>query len=119
MTVLDRLNALRTEATPGPWHWLSGNETDQWAAPDQVIRYRVLESAGRAVLQHAQTWQIRDAEADLIVAAVNALPALLRIARAARPMANLPHPLSADEREQWLTRQAELRSALSDLEANT
>ena len=43
--------------------------------------------------------------------------ALVEIAKAARPMANLPYPLSADERTQWLTRQGELRSALARLDS--
>ena len=43
---------------------------------------------------------------------ISALAAVERLVEAARPMANLPYPLSADERQQWLIRQNQLRAAL-------
>lgn len=91
--ILDRLEQLRTEATPGEW---KRNGPFVIAEPGQLI----VEKRGLFVA----------ANLHLIVAAVNALPALLRIARAAE----------AHVRGGWCESNAagaELRSALSDLEA--
>jgi hypothetical protein len=41
--------------------------------------------------------------------------ALVNIAKAARPMADLPWPLSFDERQQWIVKQNQLREALAAL----
>jgi len=43
--------------------------------------------------------------------------ALVEIAEAARPMANLPWPLSADERQEWIVAQNRLRDALARLDS--
>lgn len=105
MTVLDRLDALRTEATPGPW-----------------------ASALDAIVIHADDSGVDFAAANdaLAASAVNALPALLRIARAAakldREMAEEHSAFTGDgtyERYLRYRTEAELTDALSDLEANT
>lgn len=108
MTVLDRLDALRTEATPGPWIEDAG--------------YRVRDAAGVVITEgkHMTGWNGRDSA--LIVAAVNALPALLRIARAAEvALAALVEEIdwypNNEAPEATVKATAELRSALSDLEA--
>ena len=43
----------------------------------------------------------------------DALAAVERLVEAARPMANLPAPVSADERQQWIIRQNQLRDVLA------
>jgi hypothetical protein len=70
VTDLDRLASLAEAATPGPWMWEDGHEMlgSEWVG-DETLRYRLLTARGRFVLEHVQTWQIRDAEADFIAAA--------------------------------------------------
>ena len=72
MTTTDRLRALLAEATPGPWQ-----ATEKRGKRDGYVR-----SGDRTLAD----MRLRNGEADaaLIVAAVNALPALLDVADAAR-----------------------------------
>lgn len=89
----DRLRALLAEATPGPW---KGNDTVIWQDGDPVLDERIAANDPKAgpiiAAEHligkfaASTFgprPVRGANARLIVAAVNALPALLDIADAA------------------------------------
>ena len=78
---------LLAKATPRPWRWDEPGQNEPgepWSLADQRIDYRLLRGGNRYVLEHAQTWQIRPQEADLIVAAVNEYEALLDIADAVR-----------------------------------
>jgi len=43
--------------------------------------------------------------------------ALVEIAKHAQPMADLPWPLSADERQEWIVAQNRLRDALARLDS--
>lgn len=102
MSVLDRLEALRAEATPGPWTDDSG--------------YRVREAEGEVITEgkYMPGWNGHDST--LIAETHNALPALLRIARAADSFLDLNLGYMVEPMQEAT---AELRSALSDLEANT
>ena len=64
-----------------------------------VLRHGI--DAGRAQLPNAD-WSGEDA----------ALAAVESLVEAAEPMANLPWPLSADERQEWIVNQNRLRDAL-------
>lgn len=123
MNVVDRLDVLRTEATPGPWEILHGWSTEKYAANvTQADDAEPREGHDLSNVAHS----LRVDDAALIVAAVNALPALLRIARAA---AAWDAHVKAGEKpagslaamQRWMDEQEpladELRSALSDLEA--
>ena len=66
---LDELRRLLAEATPGPWFTY---EWDVWASDAHGEEFVVYSNP------HTKP------DADLIVAAVNALPALLRVAEAAQ-----------------------------------
>ena len=98
---IDELQRLHEAATKGPWK--------------QVLGCFVDHAEGVAADC------INDEDADLIVAMRNALPALLRVARAAKNIAGNV-PLDIDPRIRWLEVQvgreewAELLAALGELE---
>lgn len=78
------LRRLLAGATPGPWEWVSDDleirasyeDGDEWVLDDVICQWP----------------QPKDAA--LIVAAVNALPALLGVARALESVANYAHLFS-------------------------
>ena len=86
--MLDELERLLKDATPGPWvatpkTWKSKTNNYTWTACGIESRDpELVEIGGGAIAYAADTGQIAPANAALICAAVNALPALLRVARA-------------------------------------
>lgn len=79
---IERLRALLAAATPGPWR------------ADSDGRVLAVASADDDFLV-ATCWTSRyDLDAELIASAVNALPALLEIAKAARPHRVCDHPIA-------------------------
>ena len=100
MTVdLAALAKLASEATPGPWIRPWASLEVHWMGGDDVLKSQV--------------------NLDLIVAAVNALPALVRVALAARAAANLIHMADWDPptlHEAILRADSTLRAALADLD---
>ena len=89
------LAALLDAATPRPWAWATDEGApvyvQLYATDEAVDEYEadVLSSDERGVL-------VSDADAALIVAAVNALPRLLEIERAAREVGHM-HPWYGDD----------------------
>jgi hypothetical protein len=78
MTTTKRLRALLAEATPGPWRF--GD-----AHPDELVVADSMTLAGATtVVCYGEPDDEGKADAALIAAAVNALPALLDVAEAAR-----------------------------------
>ncbi len=73
--LLDTLEALERQATPGPWEEHESPEEGFW-----------IESANGGLVSTDTGLHIwpREADTNLMIAARNALPALLRMARAAR-----------------------------------
>jgi hypothetical protein len=77
VTIIERLRALLAEATPGPWAWTeTGGPFALVMGPDgdELVHVRMNLGLGSNP----------DRDAALIAAAVNALPALLDVAEAAR-----------------------------------
>lgn len=72
---IEELRFLRREATPGPWRWWTSNSHRRLSSDatgkdgDVVSAFRARD--GLSILS------VKDADADLIVAAVNELSALL------------------------------------------
>ena len=76
-TRLDRLERLRAEATPGPWYQ-DHSQRGNWGIWDANNRCILLALARCAPVQEV---------AEYLLAAANALPALLELARAAKKWA--------------------------------
>jgi hypothetical protein len=80
MSEIERLRALLAEATPGPWRarkWDAPRMVEVHAATKPpVVPWSGFDDSSRTKTEH-------DANATLIAAAVNALPALLDVAEAA------------------------------------
>jgi len=72
VTTIERLRGLLAVATPGPWSW------DRVTGGIRVRDHYVIASLG----MH----RFPNADEVLVVGAVNALPALLAVAEAARPI---------------------------------
>jgi hypothetical protein len=89
VTTIERLRALLAEATPGPWqqsHFLDqrayAHMPESWKAErraEEALLIRPADPLGNAVAGARL-----DSNRALIAAAVNALPALLDVAEAAR-----------------------------------
>lgn len=79
-SLLDRLAELQANATPGPWRARNLGRHDSSA----IVREGEAAALGNTFGGHGA------ADAAVIVAAVNALPALLRIARAAEALTKPP-----------------------------
>jgi hypothetical protein len=121
MSTIERLRALLAEATPGPWRhgplfW------EAWATDaDGAMTVRVAEvphggydpesDRMRGVFVDPGIDRSREPDAALIAAAVNALPALLDVAEAARLVAQW-----ADNAAEWSV-PPPLRGELRDLSA--
>jgi hypothetical protein len=102
---IDELQRLHEAATKGPWRPQADDEHDIEADAGEVVGNYDWEEGGC----------IHRSDRDLIVAMRNALPALLRVARAARRC------LDGSEVDGWHTPMrevdvAELREALGELE---
>ena len=86
MTDLDHLMELRAKATPGPW--MTRRVETPGDGPDSFAE--LIDTEARAVMRHpahgarGANWAPEEADAALIVAAVNALPDLVRELKEAR-----------------------------------
>jgi len=108
-SALDQLEALLAAATEGPWgraDWSIDDGPDRFTIeaysaevprpgclsiwPDGIVKHRVAET---------HEGERPDADAALIVAAVNSLPALLACARALEPFGRVDH--HPDEPDHW------------------
>ena len=82
MSEIERLRGLLAEGTPGPWRarkWASPRMVEVIAATKPpIVPWSGFDDSGRTKTEH-------DANAALVAAAVNALPALLDVAEAAGP----------------------------------
>lgn len=76
--VIERLEALLEKATPGPW--LYRHKSASWhRPPPEGTAY----SYGESIMNPDDDWSsLKDDDIALIAEAINALPALLRLARA-------------------------------------
>jgi len=83
MTTIERLRALLAEATPGPWRarkWPSPRMVEVLATTKPpIVPWSGFDDSDRTLKEH-------DANAVLIAAAVNGLPALLDAAEAVQRM---------------------------------
>lgn len=86
-TITDRIAELRRlllKATPGPWafaNWMSGDR------PSSITSlHRPGQAEAVAICPRYKADKFRQVDARLIIAAVNALPALLEVAEAAERM---------------------------------
>ena len=108
---IDELRRLLAEATPGPW------ETDEFDPGTVTVLQSSPKTEALCVADLADGATDRpDANAALIVAAVNALPALLRVAEAAAVVCDPMVEGAGGDR--WWEEHAALRDALNALEAD-
>jgi hypothetical protein len=98
MTTLDELEKLEKAATPGPWKWSLRHESHD----------REAFAKGPSHLGD-HNYQKARADAELVAAARNALPDLLKIARAAANYARMAPPRGHVDEP---ARLAEMREAL-------
>jgi len=84
MSALDKLAALEAAATKGPWVLHTGCSWRRISTPD--CDGNVLRPTNHPVDRHPDL-EVREADAALLVAARNALPALLEVARVLRKLA--------------------------------
>jgi hypothetical protein len=100
MSEIERLRALLAEATPGPWRarkWPSPRMVEVLAVTKPpIVPWAGFDDSDRTKTEH-------DANASLIAAAVNVLPALLDVAEAAQAWrAHCDTPMGPDNSEQML-----------------
>ena len=99
-TRLDELEALREAATPGPWHWdpnfAEVYDTGTGLALTNDAGAEIVGAYNYHCCDFRDDPRVGDADAALIVAAVNALPDLIAAARAHRGLADAVRAL-ADE----------------------
>jgi len=81
--LLDRLEELGEAATPGPWRWDSefGEANDTGLALTNDAGEEIVGAYNDHCCSFRDDPHVNDADAALIVAAVNALPDLIRLAR--------------------------------------
>ena len=105
MTTIGKLRGMMERATPGPWYLR------------QMKRHAALCGGDHGYLNAGQNHQRGMANAELIIAAVNALPALLEAAQRAKEYRDL----GTDKREVppgvWAAAANNLDNALQRLEA--
>ena len=111
MNEWERLRTLLVEATPGPWHDLPHD----W--PGKAIPILTHDAAHTVAM--AFNREHTKSDAALIVAAVNALPALLDVAEAARRVQREWDTFGPTGDSPTLAAHRALRSALARLEEAT
>ena len=109
MTTIERLRALLAGATPGPWRarkWPSPRMVEVLATTKPpIVPWSGFDDSDRTLKEH-------DANAVLIAAAVNALPALLDVAEAARALAAVHEALHRRGDPEWKGWECDERNAL-------
>ena len=109
MSDIERFRALLAEATPGPWRarkWPSPRMVEVLATTKPpIVPWSGFDDSDRTLKEH-------DANAVLIAAAVNALPALLDVAEAARALAAVHEALHRRGDPEWKGWECDERNAL-------
>lgn len=126
MSKLDALERMLAAGTPRPWRWrhelgaLCASNGDIVLWPDNALRPAECETVAQwmgACGQHAETRA--DTNSALIVSAVNNLPALIRIARAAEAWRDKECYDADDRADRDAALHAAIESALSALEVTS
>jgi FtsZ-binding cell division protein ZapB len=115
MTNLEELRAL-PEGSPLPWEVrahpvrdpLSGNNLGRW--------YEIVDAKGRQVLR-AGVWHLSEANARRVVAAVNALPALLAEVETLRADRNLEKQMRKDAADRATSLEAQVETLRKERDA--
>lgn len=109
MSVLEELERLEKAATAGKWHaqgYVSDPGRPKWWAITSTEDPHMVSGDG---------FLLDGADARLIVAMRNALPALLNVARAAEAAAAMGVPTTDAEVAAWIAARDALRAALAEL----
>lgn len=116
MNIIDRLTELEKAATADGWKVERSDGDLEVGCPD---RFDVVTLTGAPICtMMCGTYSECEANGEIIAAARNALPALLKVAAAAKAYHSLANGPYDDTREgEFLELQAELGEALAELEA--